>query len=108
MIDVETIARAICREKCAFYGEPPCHTLADLGQAWDAAPWTPPPEAERDEGYRCLGYVDGAPFADRWSIVQWRNYGRAQGVWICEGRSEIASVTAFAPLPPAQKGEATP
>jgi hypothetical protein len=29
MSDVETIARAICREKCAFYGEPPCRTLDD-------------------------------------------------------------------------------
>lgn len=21
----DTVARAICRENCAFYGEPPCH-----------------------------------------------------------------------------------
>ena len=24
---IEAIARAICREQCAFYGEPPCWTF---------------------------------------------------------------------------------
>jgi hypothetical protein len=26
---VEKVARAICAEKCAFMGEPPCHTVMD-------------------------------------------------------------------------------
>jgi len=26
---VERVARAICAEKCAFMGEPPCHTVMD-------------------------------------------------------------------------------
>lgn len=25
----DAIARAICREKCAFYGEPPCWTIGE-------------------------------------------------------------------------------
>ena len=28
---LEPVARAICAERCAVYGEPPCHTLDD----WD-------------------------------------------------------------------------
>lgn len=31
------IARAICREKCAFYGEPPCFMIAD--EFGDPPPW---------------------------------------------------------------------
>jgi hypothetical protein len=26
---IEAIARAICREQCAFFGEPPCHETGD-------------------------------------------------------------------------------
>ncbi len=33
--DRETIARAICAERCAVYGEPPCYTVED-------APWPNP------------------------------------------------------------------
>ena len=25
--DVERVARAICAERCAFYGEPPCYVI---------------------------------------------------------------------------------
>ena len=34
-VDRETIARAICAERCAVYGEPPCYTVED-------APWPNP------------------------------------------------------------------
>jgi hypothetical protein len=27
--EIDRVARAICREKCAFYGEPPCFSLED-------------------------------------------------------------------------------
>lgn len=26
---IDRMARAICREQCAFYGEPPCHETGD-------------------------------------------------------------------------------
>ena len=40
MVDdlVEKVARAICREKCAFMGEPPCFVVMD------DSPFTFPPE----------------------------------------------------------------
>lgn len=25
--NLDAVARAICRERCAVYGEPPCHTV---------------------------------------------------------------------------------
>ena len=27
---IEAVARAICTERCAFYGDPPCHALPDF------------------------------------------------------------------------------
>lgn len=27
MTNLELVTRAICRERCAAYGEPPCHTV---------------------------------------------------------------------------------
>ena len=35
---VEKVAKEICREKCAFYGEPPCW---DLGDEYVQEPWPP-------------------------------------------------------------------
>jgi len=35
----ERVARAICREKCAFKGEPPCFTVMD-GSEFDFPPET--------------------------------------------------------------------
>lgn len=37
----DEIARAICREKCAFYGEPPCWALTD-DETGEALPWPNP------------------------------------------------------------------
>jgi hypothetical protein len=37
---VDRVARAICREKCAFYGEPPCFTLED--DDGNLVPWPNP------------------------------------------------------------------
>jgi hypothetical protein len=37
---VDRVARAICREKCAFYGEPPCFTLED--DDGSPVPWPNP------------------------------------------------------------------
>jgi hypothetical protein len=27
--EIDRMARAICREQCAFYGEPPCHAMGE-------------------------------------------------------------------------------
>lgn len=27
--EIDRMARAICREQCAFYGEPPCHETGE-------------------------------------------------------------------------------
>jgi len=35
---VERVAKAICREACAFYGEPPCWKLGD---EFVQEPWPP-------------------------------------------------------------------
>jgi hypothetical protein len=37
---VDRVARAICREKCASYGEPPCFTLED--DDGNLVPWPNP------------------------------------------------------------------
>jgi hypothetical protein len=39
-VDVERIARAICREKCAFYGDPPCFEMT--GEEDEELPWPNP------------------------------------------------------------------
>jgi hypothetical protein len=40
MTEQDKIARAICREKCAFYGDPPCFLLED--DDGSAAEWPNP------------------------------------------------------------------
>ena len=35
---IDRVARAICREKCAFYGEPPCF---DIGPEYFPQEWQP-------------------------------------------------------------------
>ncbi len=38
--EAEKIARAICREKCAFYGDPPCFEMT--GDQDEELPWPNP------------------------------------------------------------------
>ena len=64
------------------------------------APWSPPPEADRPDGFECLARnINGT-----WKHVCWQS-----GRWTIRGDQTMAvnHPTAFAPLPSAQKGEAT-
>ena len=49
---VEKVARAICREKCAFMGEPPCFVVLD------DSPFPFPPETCCEPG--CFAEADAA------------------------------------------------
>jgi len=54
------------------------------------APWAPPPEGERPEGYRCLGRVQGLLTGIIWY----------DGAWCYDQILDLVTPTAFAPLPP--------
>jgi hypothetical protein len=49
---IEVMARGICREKCAFMGEPPCFTIMD------GSPFTWPPETCCEPG--CISEATAA------------------------------------------------
>jgi hypothetical protein len=49
---IEVMARGICREKCAFMGEPPCFTVMD------GSPFTWPPETCCEPG--CISEATAA------------------------------------------------
>ena len=96
---------------------------ARLSDPWSAfAGWQPPPEAERADGFRCQGWVDGEEVEWRddtgpiplweprdaakcdWEIVTWGGEIDGEpmtGRWVAYGC--IVEPTAFAPLPPAPK-----
>ena len=62
------------------------------------APWTPPPEAERPEGFECLGRgVKGSS----WHHIQWNN-GRW---WLRSPGIQAFGLVAFAPLPPTPEAQ---
>ena len=63
-----------------------------------SAPWTPPPEAERPEGFECLGRgVKGSS----WHHIQWNN-GRW---WLRSPGIQAFGLVAFAPLPPTPEAQ---
>ena len=56
-----------------------------------SAPWTPPPEAERPEGFKCLGWLSGV-----WQTVRWqRRWGWLDKDGLCRDPEQ------FHPAPPA-------
>ena len=64
-------------------------------------PWQPPPEAERADGFRCLGM-----WSTRWVVCEWTDIGHAETRmgWLPFPNGHTAiTPTAFAPLPPPQK-----
>ena len=60
-------------------------------------PWQPPPEAERADGFRCLGWI---PRHKEWLTIWWNVLPGGSSWWF---RSRIVTPTAFAPLPPPPK-----
>ena len=75
-------------------------TLEDIAAAIrlitppDAAPWQPPPEDERPEGYRCLGLLPN----DGWRVVRWNANFEC---WCYPDNYSVrrSPPTAFHPLP---------
>ena len=75
---------------------------ARLSDPWSAfAGWQPPPEAERGDGFRCLGM-----WSTRWVVCEWTDVGHAETRmgWLPFPNGHTAiTPTAFAPLPPPPK-----
>ena len=66
------------------------------------APWEPPPEAERPDGYRCLGVVGVETLrVQRNPYTHWNTANDTYHGWFTVRGSEKCYPTAFAPLPPA-------
>jgi hypothetical protein len=59
------------------------------------APWQPPPEAEREDGFECLGWRREG----EWEPVKWLAY--LNRWWWVFTDDSLGQPTAFAPLPPA-------
>ena len=57
--DVDRMARAICRERCAFLGEPACWQLDDD----DGGPYSWPPESCNEPGCVALATAARAAIA---------------------------------------------
>jgi hypothetical protein len=84
-----------------------CMAINEAVQAIDAAltppdPWSPPPEAERPDGYRCWSWhIDndgrGAWFRSRWRINEGINTWWVYGI----GYVGDADIKHFLPEPPA-------
>ena len=76
-----------------------CRAIAArLSDPWSAfAGWHPPPEAERADGFRCLGLI---PRHKEWLTIWWNVLPGGSSWWF---RSRIVKPTAFAPLPPPPK-----
>ncbi len=73
--------------------------LAVAALATPSAPWQPPPEDQRPDGYRCLGKVlTNAGDRAIWVTVAWFKHG---SFWDEDGRGCEVTPTAFAPLPDA-------
>jgi hypothetical protein len=66
------------------------------------APWSPPPEADREEGFECLGLNSYG----YWRHIRWGSWRKVYA-WRTKPDDLPIQPTAFAPLPYAQKGEAT-
>jgi hypothetical protein len=67
------------------------------------APWTPPPEADRPEGYECLGLN---PYG-YWRHIRWGSWRKVYA-WRTKPDDLPIQPTAFATLPPAPARDATP
>lgn len=63
---IERIGKAICRETCAFKGEPPCFEVH--GDQGEALPW--PPEACDEPGCIALAEVSIGDTLD--ALKQWK------------------------------------
>jgi hypothetical protein len=97
MSDIYTAARAVLEADERGQGQGYAEAMDALRAALTPpAPWAPPPEEERPEGYRCLGKVYGY-----WREVVWfkSSAPRADYKWWCANADSVVTATAFAPLP---------
>jgi hypothetical protein len=67
-----------------------------------SAGWQPPPEAERADGFRCLGWVSGDLLTVEWVKV-FDPEAPIRGWWVETRERCGVNVAAFAPLPPPPK-----
>jgi uncharacterized small protein (DUF1192 family) len=68
--------------------------------------WTPPPESERPDGYKCLARVEIYEDCSIWTEVVWEADGMDEPYWFipivdCDLGQSVEEPAIFAPLPEA-------
>lgn len=82
----ETLHRAICREKCAMYGEPPCFELTAADDVGTPLPW-PNPDCD-EPGCHALAIA---------AFAALRQHQRAEGALSAEILAELSRARAKFP-----------
>ncbi len=65
MTNLELVARAICQERCAFYGDPPCWRIA--AEEYAISDCNDPENGSHDVGCRTLAGVAIAALTGDWT-----------------------------------------